>query len=348
MSSGQYSVYIPTIHNSYTEHSVRAFFELNHTGEVVRVDFAPLKHDENKPYRHAFVHFNPLSRTNMIMKTIEEEGSYRFYPYEQNTRMNTQISKKQQNEYWIFLKNNAPVAETEQNIHQVSHNVKLLEERLEKMEQMVEQMEQKMEKLIRLNDTFSKLVEVQAMNIETLSRIISTKEQSIKAEPIKEVCRICLNIEVEKNESICADCWKTCEPAIPLTKSGLEAIKTEIGNVKTACDEKYWQLSEYFEEHMGQYSKDTMWLFNCASKEIEQLAEKNGKTVSDIQHYVERVDSAMLSCRHAEEKDNRIMDVVYYLLVQLAGKEVADAKFNFMKFNYVDISESPLRNKELL
>ena len=346
MSSGQYSVYIPTIHNSYTEQSVRAFFELNHTGEVVRVDFAPLKHDEKKPYRHAFVHFNPLSRTNMIMKTIEEEGSYRFYPYEKNTRMNTQISEKQQNEYWIFLKNKAPVAETEQNIHQVSHNVKLLEERLDKMEKMeerfeqmekrfqrmeerlerFEQMEQKMEKmehkmsnLIRLNDIFAKLVEVQAINIQSLSGIISAKEQPVKS-----------------------------EPAIPLTNASLEAIETEIHNVKTECDEKYWQVYDKFEEQMEQYSKDATWLFNCASKEIEQLAEKNGKTVRDIQYCVERVDSAMFSCRHAEEKDNRIMDVVYYLLVQLAGKEVADAKFDFMKFNYVDRTGSPLKNKELL
>jgi hypothetical protein len=339
MSSGQYSVYIPTIHNSYTEQSVRAFFELNHTGEVVRVDFAPLKHDEKKPYRHAFVHFNPLSRTSMIMKTIEEEGSYRFYPYEKNTRMNTQISEKQQNEYWIFLKNKAPVAETEQNIHQVSHNVKLLEERLEKMEQMeekmaqmekkierfeqmeerLEQMEHKMSNLIRLNDTFAKVIEVQSINIQSLSGIISTKEQSVKV-----------------------------EPAIPLTNASLEAIETEIHNVKTECDEKYWQVYDKFEEQMEQYSKDATWLFNCASKEIEKLAEKNGKTVRDIQYCVERVDSAMFSCRHAEEKDNRIMDVVYYLLVQLAGKEVADAKFDFMKFNYVDRSVAPLKNKELL
>jgi len=339
MSSGQYSVYIPTIHNSYTEQSVRAFFELNHTGEVVRVDFAPLKHDEKKPYRHAFVHFNPLTRTNMIMKTIEEEGSYRFYPYETNTRMNTQISEKQQNEYWIFLKNKAPVAETEQNIHQVSHNVKLLEERLEKMEKMeerfaqmehkmekMEQMEQKMEQmehkmsnLIRLNDTFAKLVEVQAINIQSLSGIINAKEQPVKA-----------------------------EPAIPLTNASLEAIETEIHNVKTECDEKYWQVYDKFEEQMEQYSKDATWLFKCASNEIEKLAEKNGKTVRDIQYCVERVDSAMFSCRHAEEKDNRIMDVVYYLLVQLAGKEVADAKFDFMKFNYVDRSVAPLKNKELL
>jgi len=334
MSSGQYSVYIPTIHNSYTEHSVRAFFELNHTGEVVRVDFAPLKHDEKKPYRHAFVHFNPLSRTNMIMKTIEEEGSYRFYPYETNTRMNTQISEKQQNEYWIFLKNKAPVAETEQNIHQVSHNVKLLEERLEKMEKMeekmaqmeqrLEQMEHKMSNLIRLNDTFAKVIEVQSINIESLSKIISTKEESVKEQSVK------------------------AEPAIPLTNASLEAIETQIHDVKTECDEKYWQVYDKFEEQMEQYSKDATWLFKCASNEIEKLAEKNGKTVRDIQYCVERVDSAMFSCRHAEEKDNRIMDVVYYLLVQLAGKEVADAKFDFMKFNYVDRSVAPLKNKELL
>ena len=101
----------------------------------------------------------------MIMKTIEEEGSYRFYPYEKQTRMISQISEKQQNEYWILLKNKAPVPETEQNIHQVSHNMKLMEERevqmvekMAKMEERMVKMEEKMSSVIQLNENFASII----------------------------------------------------------------------------------------------------------------------------------------------------------------------------------------------
>ena len=365
---GMYSVYIPTIHNSYTEHSVRVFFELNHTGEVVRVDFAPFKNDEKKGYRHAFVHFNPLSRTNNIMKTIEEEGSYRFYPYEKQTRMNTQISEKQQNEYWIFLKNKAPVPETEQNIHQLSHNAKLMEEREAQMVQKIAQMEEhakqmeermakmedKMSSLIQLNEKFASIIEVQSININTISRMINIKEEEpvvkvkeeIKVKEEEGMCRICHKVEVPQNEVVCAECWKHCEPAMPFTREGIES---EFRNIKTEGEERYWRFYEKFEEQLGQYSKDTMWLFDSSTKEIEKLAEKNGKSVEDIQYCIERINYIRTSSRHAEERTNRIMEVVYYLVEQVAGKEVSDIKLDFMKFNYIEKNSGlPLEIEELL
>ena len=353
-TNGMYSVYIPTIHNSYTEHSVRVFFKTNHTGEVVRVDFAPFKNDEKKGYRHAFIHFNPLSRTNNIMKTIEEEGSYKFYPYEKQTRMNTQISEKQQNEYWILLKNKAPVPETEQNIHQVSHNMKLMEERevqmvekMAKMEERMVKMEEKMSSVIQLNEKFASIIEVQSVNIQTLSKLINIKEKEepeVKIKIEEGVCRICYKVEVEMNRPICAECWNHCE--IPFTK---ESIESEFRNVKTEGEERYWRFSEKFEEQLSQYSKDTMWLFNSSTKEIEKIAEKNGKSVEDIGHCIERIEYLRSLFRHAEDKTERIMDVVCYLVEQIASKEVVDVKLNFMKFNYIEKkSGTPLTIEELL
>jgi hypothetical protein len=333
------------------------FFETNHIGEVVRVDFAPFKNDEKKGYRHAFIHFNPLSRTDMIMKTIEQEGSYRFYPYEKQTRMITQISEKQQNEYWILLKNKAPVPETEQNIHQLSHNMKLMEEREAQMEERHAQMEERMAKmeekmtsLIQLNEKFSSIIEVQSVNIQTLSKLINVKEKKEKEPEVKVkleegVCRVCYKIEVKMNGPLCAECWNHCEPAIPFTK---ESIESEFRNIKTEDEERYCRFYEKFEQQLSQYSKDTMWLFDSSTKEIEKLAEKNCINKEDILYCIERINYIKSSSRHAEDKTDRIIDVVYYLVDQVAGNNIANDKFNFMKFNAFENSGLPLKIEELL
>jgi methyl-accepting chemotaxis protein len=91
-----------------------------------------------------------------------------------------------------------------------------------------------------------------------------------------------------------------------------------------------------------------MWLFDSSTKEIEKLAEKNGKSVEDIQYCIERINYIRTSSRHAEEKTNRIMEVVNYLVEQVAGNNIANDKFNFMKFNAVEKSGLPLTIEELL
>ena len=129
-----YSVYIPRIHNSFTDFSVITFFERNQVGRVERVDFTPFKNDEHKGYRQAFVHFSPLRKTSGVLQEIEEQDSCRFYPYRQYSHaLNSDISEKQQNEYWILLKNNAPVPKTELNIDQIAHNQKLMETKMAQM-----------------------------------------------------------------------------------------------------------------------------------------------------------------------------------------------------------------------
>jgi hypothetical protein len=268
-----------------------------------------------------------------------------------------------------LLKNKAPVPETEQNIHQLSHNIKLMEEReaqmVEKMAKMEEReaqmeerhaqmeermakMEEKMSSVIQLNEKFASVIEVQSVNIQTLSKLINIKEKEpeVKVKIEEGVCRICYKVEFKMNGPLCAECWNHCEPVIPFTK---ESIESEFRNVKTEAEERYWRFYEKFEEQLSQYSKDTMWLFDSSTKEIEKIAQKNGKSVEDIRYCIERINYIMSSSKHAEEKTNRIMDVVYYLVEQVAGKEVADVKLDFMKFNYIEKKSGlPLTIEELL
>ena len=342
-AAAMYSVYIPTIHINNTEDVIRQQFSFNHVGEVVRVDFAPFPNEDKKDFRQAFVHFNPLLKTNIIIAEIETEGSYRFYP---------DINR---NSYWILCKNKAPVPETEQNIHQISHNSKLMAERLEKMEKYAEEMEERMAKMegkmslvIQLNEKMASVIEIQALNIQTLSRL-SVKEE-VKEEPVKikveeGVCRICSKVEVPHNEVVCAEFWKHCEPATTLT---MESIETEFCNIKTEGEERYWRFHDKFIQELGQYSADTLHLFDSNKKDIGKIAEKNGKNVEDIQYCIERINYIMSNVRHSEEKINRIMEFVHYLVEQVAGNNIANDKFDFMKFNLVENSELSLTVEELL
>jgi hypothetical protein len=179
-ANGNYSVYIPTIKSSYKSQDIGLLFWNNKIGDVTRVDFAQFKDAEKNEFRQAFVHFIPLERTNSVLEAIEQDGKYKFHPLNQYSL----------NEYWLFLKNNAPVEETEQNIHQIAHNAKLMEEKTaqmeektaqmeektvqmeEKMAQMEEKMAQMMKKMdivMELNVTLTGIVELQNNNIEKMS-----------------------------------------------------------------------------------------------------------------------------------------------------------------------------------
>jgi hypothetical protein len=297
-TAAMYSVYIPTIHINYTEDAIRKQFCFNNVGNVARVDFAPLQNDIKKDFRQAFVHFTPLTKSDIIISEIETEGSYRFYP------------DRNRNSYWILCKNKAPVPETEQNIHQLSHNAKLMEERLEQMEQYTAQMEERMAKMedkmsliIKLNEKFASIVEVQSINIQTLSGITNVKEEP---------------------KDICAE--------FPLTR---EAIETEFYNIKTEGEEQYWRFHNKFTEELRQYSADTLHLFDSNKKEIGKVADKNGKNTEDIQYCIEKINYIMSNSKHVDDKNSRITEVIYYLLEQIAGKDAADVKMDYIRFNYI-------------
>ena len=251
-----YSVYIPRIHNSFTDFSVTTFFERNQVGRVERVDFTPFKSDEHKGYRQAFVHFSPLRKTNAVLKEIEQEGSCRFYPYRQySNALNSDISEKQQNEYWILLKNNAPIPKTELNIHQLAHNQKLMEEREAQMVQKMEQMTQKMEKM-------------------------------------------------EENMGLIMQ-----------------------------INEKFANVSHLYER---------LWL------DVEKLLKKTDKNVTDIADCNHSVWELTQNFKRADEKVNRVIDVVQSVVEQVADKTTTDYKTEFMKFGETHSDKGKMTIDELL
>jgi hypothetical protein len=190
-SNGTYSVYIPTIKSSYKSQDIGLLFWNNKIGDVTRVDFAQFKDVEKNEFRQAFVHFIPLERTNSVLEKIEQDGKYKFYPYNTDCINFVEIPVKEYspNEYWLFLKNNTPVQETEQNIHQIAHNAKLMEEKTAQMEEKTAQMEEKtaqmeektaqmeekmaqmmkkMDIVMELNVTLIGIVELQNTKIENM------------------------------------------------------------------------------------------------------------------------------------------------------------------------------------
>ena len=236
----------------------------------------------------------------------------------------------------------------EQMMSQMMVRMLELEQRNAQMEERMVKMEEKMTISILINEKFAKIVDVQATNIQSLSSHLIKKEQQQQPEPdlekgLKETCRICEKNEVNKNETVCPDCWKHCEPAIPLTKTGLEAIEQEFRNLRTEDEERFWRFHDKFTEQFGEYSHDTLHLFNINEKEIKKLTEKHDKIVDDIRYCINRNNNLRSNLGNTDERVGRILSVVHYLAGRIDGKEVAEAKFNYMKFNFVEPAKGSRR-----
>ena len=298
-----YSVYIPTIHKNYTDLSVVTFFECNQVGRVERVDFVDFQNDEKKGYRKAFVHFRPHQKTTSIWEEIEEKGSCRFYPYRQYSHaLNSDISQKQQNEYWILLKNNAPVPKTELNIDQIAHNQKLMEERsalmeersalmeerealmVQKMDQMTEKMkkmEEKMEMMIQINEKFTNTIELQSTNIKILSDRLSKMSNS--------------DTQIKPD------------------------MEQEITNLKTETEEQYWYLYQKNET----LALDVSHLYERLWLDVEKLIKKTDKNITEIADCHHRGWELTNKIKSTDEKVNRIFDVVQSVVEQISDKAMA-------------------------
>uniref|UniRef100_A0A6C0IG31 Uncharacterized protein n=1 Tax=viral metagenome TaxID=1070528 RepID=A0A6C0IG31_9ZZZZ len=128
-----YSVYIPKIYKGRGFEKIGSvFFELR-VGRVTRVDFVPFKNKRDSGnYRSAFVYFTKLytDKPNHIIDAIESKGRYLL-----NLDANIAVSKYTDSEYWELLKNKKPFEETTTNIHQLAHNMKIMEEKMTKIEE---------------------------------------------------------------------------------------------------------------------------------------------------------------------------------------------------------------------
>jgi hypothetical protein len=310
-----YSVFIPTISKAHTEEIIANYFALNSVGKVERVDFVEFQNDEDracdsKGFQQAFVHFSPQQKTREIMEVIEQKGSYRFYPF------------KEQNQYWILLKNKNPVPKTELNVNQLAHNQKLMEERealmVEKMEKMFQKMEQmeerqaqmeerefqmlqkmvkmedEMKMMIQLNQKFAQTFDVQTANLQTLSNLVCKRNQ----------------------------------PETQATPDMTE-LEQKISDLKTEVDDQYWRLIRENENLAADVSTiyERLWL------DVEKLIKKTDKNITDIADCHNRAYKLEIKLRFADDKINRVIDTVQSVIEErVSDKEVSDLKTDIMRY----------------
>jgi hypothetical protein len=331
-------VFIPTIPKVHTEEIIANYFALNCVGKVERVDFVEFQsgvkglHNDIKDFHQAFVHFTPDQKTHEIMEAIEQKGSYRFYPCDKLI-----CSFKEQNQYWILLKNKNPVPKTELNVNQLAHNQKLMEERealmVEKMEKMFQKMEQmeersaqmeerearmiqkmakmedEMKMMIQLNEKFAQTFDVQTINIQTLSNLVSKRNQ-------------------------------------PDTQTNLDMLEFEqkISDLKTDVDDKYWRLISKNESLAVDVSVlyDRLWL------DVEKLIKKTDKNIADIADGDHRVWELTNKFKSTEERVYRVIDQIQRVTEQVAEKAVSDYTAEIMRYGEASDIKGNMNIDELL
>jgi hypothetical protein len=152
-----YSFYIPRIKSHHTASDVAQIFAYYGIGNVLRVDFTPLYQkpgfapEAQSDIRTAFVHCDALFTTQLtdsIVTTIETGASYRFY-----------VSDR---EYWLILKNRAPVTETMLNCHQIVDNCRTLEQQIQVLtarnEELEETVAKQSEDIVRIQGVVTQLL----------------------------------------------------------------------------------------------------------------------------------------------------------------------------------------------
>ena len=151
VSTNDYSLYIPTINKKYSAELIINMFWKFFMGIVDRIDFVPIMKQpkdttkepfEDANFRQAFIYIRPKTQwASFITDSIENAGSYRFYPYPEK--------QGAPSEYWLILKNKNPVpySQTHLNVHQLAHNNSLLEAKVSEMEAKVSEMEPKMSEM---------------------------------------------------------------------------------------------------------------------------------------------------------------------------------------------------------
>jgi hypothetical protein len=313
-----YSVFIPTISKVHTEEIIANYFALNCVGKVTRVDFVehPSRvkglHNDVKNFQQAFVHFTPEQKTAEILKTIEQKGSYRFYPCE---RLINMCSFKEQIEYWILLKNKNPVPKTELNVDQLAHNQKLMEEReaqmLKRMEQMFQKMEQMEEREIRMVEKMTKMEDDMKMMIQLNEKMAQTFDvQTINMQTLS-------NLVCKKNEP-------AAQP-----NPDMEELEQKISDLKTDVEDKYWRLISKNEN----LAIDVSTLYERLWLDVEKLIKKTDKNIKDIADAHDRAHKLKIKLRFSDDKINRVIDAVQSVLEeQVSDKEVTDLRTDIMRY----------------
>lgn len=278
-----YSLYIPTIKITHTEADIRELVNLHNIGYVTRVDFAPivipgtendLVPQENAKFRKAFVHLKGTrSGFEHINKSIEEMGSYRFYPYRRYSYIAS--SRSEINEYWILLKNNDPVPEstTKLNVHQLAHNISLLETRLAEMEKEMEQLKHQN---VLLEDKNSILTS----RLDEEQHFTDFKESMDEylANECKKYCYECNSVELTGYaEIICPSCLD--EKMKEMNSSHCDVCNVaEVSNGNYICEECFYKGDRDVEE-TSRYDD----IINSSHMNVDGLIDLSNSTHDNVE-----------------------------------------------------------------
>lgn len=328
-----YSVFIPTISKIDTEEIIVDYFALNCVGKVERVDFVEFQNDgedracDAKRFQQAFVHFSPQQKTREIMEAIEQKGSYRFYPF------------KEQNQYWILLKNKNPVPKTELNVNQLAHNQKLMEERYVQMEERYAQMEERealmVEKMEKMFQKMEQMEEREALMDEKMEQMEEREARMTKMEDemkmmilLNEKFAQTFDVQTANLQTLSNLVCKRNQPETPATPDMTE-LEQKITDLKTEVDDQYWRLISKNESLAADVSTlyERLWL------DVEKLIKKTDKNITDIADCHNRAYKLEIKLRFTYDKINRVIDAVQSVIEeQVSDKEVSDLKTDIMRY----------------
>jgi hypothetical protein len=304
-----YSLYIPTIKITHTEADIRELVNLHNIGYVTRVDFAPivipgtendLVPQENTKFRKAFIHLKGMRfGFESIHKSIEENGSYRFYPYRRYSLIT--LSKSEINEYWILLKNNDPVPEstTKLNVHQLAHNISLLETRLAEMEKEMEKLKQQNIVLEDKNSTLTSM-------LDEKQHFANFKENidEYLANECKKYCYECNSVELTGYaEIVCPSCLDQKMKEMNPSHCDLCNV-AEVSNGNYICEECFYKGDRDVEE-TSRYNE----IINCSQVDVDSILDLSNNDhndqvevsgIYDLDNNSEDLDSGERSPRFCE------------------------------------------------
>ena len=319
-----YSVFIPTISKIHTEEIIANYFALNCVGKVERVDFVEHKNDV-KGFQQAFVHFSPQQKTHEIMEAIEQKGSYRFYPF------------KEQNQYWILLKNKNPVPKTELNVNQLAHNQKLMEERYVQMEEREALMVEKMEKMLQ---RMEKMEEREARMVQKMTKMEDEMKMMIL---LNEKFAQTFDAQTANMQTLSNLVCKRNQPETQATPNMTE-LEQKISELKTEVEDQYWGLIRKNES----LAVDVSTLYERLWLDVEKLIKKTDKNITDIADCDHRVWELTQKFKRTDDKVNRVVDVVQSLVEQVEGKMVSNFKTEIMRYGTSSDSKGKMTINELL
>lgn len=325
------SVFIPTISKAHTQEIIANYFALNSVGKVERVDFVEFQNDEDRAcdptrFQQAFVHFSPQQKTREIMEVIEQKGSYRFYPCEKLINI---CSFKEQNQYWILLKNKNPVPKTELNVNQLAHNQKLMEERealmVEKMEKMFQKMEKMEEREAQMEERQAQMEE---REFQMLQKMVKMEDEMKMMIQLNQKFAQTFDVQTANLQTLSNLVCKRNQPETQASPD-MEKIEQKISDLKTEVDDQYWRLISKNES----LAEDVSTLYERLWLDVEKLIKKTDKNITDIADCHNRAYKLEIKLRFADDKINRVIDAVQSVIEeQVSDKEVSDLKADIMRY----------------